>query len=224
MSLLHNQIPNELPNESDTENEINKYLNYIENKNKNYLNYGLVVLNSKLLFSDEFEKECNAIYNLVSSNLKISCNTMHKYTVSDVMTKNMYQYIVTLLPFIEKYFKIHNMLYLYEYTNFAVYYSNEKGDKLLNKHTDDSDITINICLENTLDKSESFIKFYGARETLTNKMNMCKNILLGFKKGDILIHHGNHVHETLKLSDDQSGNRCNLIIWLKSKIKKKLIN
>ena len=58
------------------------------------------------------------------------------------------------------------------------------------------------------------LKFYGIPDTPLSVIDHGKNTLFEFRRGNMLIHRGSHIHETTPLGDT-TGERCNIVIWLK---------
>lgn len=76
-------------------------------------------------------------------------------------------------------------------------------------HTDDSEVTLNICLSNENDFNGGKLEFYGLR-------GMNNNNILGTyqpKIGKSIIHAGRHFHKVTTIT---SGNRFVYIIWSRS--------
>lgn len=97
---------------------------------------------------------------------------------------------------------------------FCVSYNMDQEDTSGARHTDPSDITVNLCLE-TVDMTGSEVMFYGTRS-----INNCPRqpdddksndflFLVEQKAGYANVFWGSHPHETLKLN---SGKRTNIIL------------
>lgn len=179
---------------------------------------GCPVFNGVTLFGTKFASMLDNWYENCMNNISYSPNSMSKYGSSDTMTTDEYNYIMrTLRPFIDEYFRDNNYEPYYFHRlklvgQFCVHYS-QSTDKKLDIHTDDSDITINICLKNTFAPNTSTINFTTTNDALfsTKKNNLTS---ISLEKGDILIHKGSHEHYVTNINNQQ-GERCNLILWLK---------
>lgn len=92
---------------------------------------------------------------------------------------------------------------------FCVHYNMDQYDTTGAKHTDPSDITVNMCLEKADDKQGSEVLFHGTiplnDDTTTVDID---KFLVNQEAGFATIHWGAHPHETLAL---RSGRRTNLI-------------
>jgi len=85
----------------------------------------------------------------------------------------------------------------------------KKGEDLdLALHTDDSEVTLNVCLGKEF--SGGSLNFYGLKN-FPDEQKLTLNF--SHKKGTALLHLGTHFHEVNKLED---GERCNLILWCRS--------
>lgn len=93
---------------------------------------------------------------------------------------------------------------------FCIHYNMEQDDTSGAKHTDPSDITVNMCLEKTADMQGSEVLFYG-----TNSLNdevadpTIENFLVDQEPGFATIHWGAHPHETMTL---RGGRRTNIVL------------
>jgi hypothetical protein len=92
----------------------------------------------------------------------------------------------------------------------------EQGDTTGAKHTDPSDITVNMCLLKSDDVLGSQVKFYGV-EHLQNAVEEAdsgissppKEFLVDQEAGYATIHWGHHPHETMPL---RRGVRTNIVL------------
>uniref|UniRef100_A0A7S1VFE7 Fe2OG dioxygenase domain-containing protein n=1 Tax=Grammatophora oceanica TaxID=210454 RepID=A0A7S1VFE7_9STRA len=96
---------------------------------------------------------------------------------------------------------------------FCVHYNMDQDDTSGSKHTDPSDITINLCVEKTKDVEGSHVKFYGAQKLENVERQSSNNdreaFLVDQLEGYATIHWGVHPHETMPL---KRGVRTNLIL------------
>jgi hypothetical protein len=189
-----------------------KYINCVENHMS--LKRGCPVFNGISLLGDEFDKKLDQWYDHCVNTMTQSPNTMHKFgSNGSLTTQDLANLMMTLRPFINEYFgeKYCDKLALYQ--QFSVHYS-VITDKKLDKHVDDSDITINICLKNTFGFGSSTIHFDDSPDTLFSKSEN-KPFGISLSRGDIMIHKGNHAHYVTDIGNNKTGERCNLILWLK---------
>jgi hypothetical protein len=103
---------------------------------------------------------------------------------------------------------------------FAVAYSKDANTKL-RLHVDDSDVTLNICLEKSDDLKGTDVVFHGS-EALSSLPKLNFGSLVGpvdqlrtsinVPAGWVAIHRGRHAHETTSL---QQGSRLSVICWFK---------
>jgi hypothetical protein len=103
---------------------------------------------------------------------------------------------------------------------FCVHYNMDQDDTSGAKHMDPSDITINMCLENSDETKGSHVLFYGTKQlendnnkmtTTTTRDNVCppERFLVLQEPGYATIHFGDHSHETTSL---EKGRRTNIIM------------
>lgn len=95
---------------------------------------------------------------------------------------------------------------------FCVHYNMDQDDTSGAKHTDPSDITVNMCLEKTSETQGSQVLFYGAKSLRGGKnadTPVVEKFLVEQKAGFATIHWGAHPHETLALT---SGKRTNIVV------------
>ena len=178
---------------------------------------GCPVVNGVKFFGMQFEEKIDEWYKICMKNISSSPNTMHKYGSKGALTSCDIDYLlVGLRQFINDYFEDHanseKTLYLYQ--QFSVHYSSVT-DKKLDEHMDDSDITINICLKNTINDLSTHINFVDTPRTLFSKKSN-KSFQVSLKKCEIMIHKGNQIHSVSNLiSLNENSERCNIILWLK---------
>lgn len=199
-----------------TTESMRKYIDIMVNPL--FLKRGIALFDGTLLFPN-FEQKLDEWYNISKSKITKSPNTMHKYGAYNVIPpEDVKNLLTSFRPFIDEYFGTSFTKDLVEYSNFSVHYSTSKDTKL-DRHIDDSDITINICLKNTFNTPETKILFENVQDTLYSmKPNDIKETYVTLKRGNILIHKGNHVHSTCKMNNDICDNdmeRCNIILWFK---------
>jgi hypothetical protein len=101
---------------------------------------------------------------------------------------------------------------------FCVHYNMDQDDTSGAKHTDPSDITVNICLQKLDDAQGSQVLFYGSKtleNTATSNEEHNKGgvlpelFLVSQEAGYATIHYGDHPHETMSL---QKGTRTNIVL------------
>lgn len=98
---------------------------------------------------------------------------------------------------------------------FCIQYNVEQHDTTGARHTDPSDITINMCMEKTNDAKGSHVLFHGTMplekdhdETVPRRQQLEK-FLVNQEPGFATIHWGAHPHETTAL---ECGSRTNVIL------------
>ena len=102
---------------------------------------------------------------------------------------------------------------------FCIQYNMSQDDTTCAKHMDPSDITVNICLEKTMDCVGSQVVFYG-RQDLKNIDSECNcndeeladenfSFMVDQMEGYATIHWGHHPHMTLPL---RNGRRTNIVL------------
>ncbi|CAB9497055.1 expressed unknown protein [Seminavis robusta] len=102
---------------------------------------------------------------------------------------------------------------------FCVHYNADQTDSSGKKHMDPSDITVNVCLENTDDVEGSQVLFYGSKklenvdidDNDNENQNEQERFLVPQEPGFATIHYGSHPHETTPLSS-KTGRRTNVIV------------
>ncbi len=189
--------------------------NYLDSlKSQVLMRYGLSIFSSKFVFGENHQNVLDSIYNKSLRKLGESPNSMHKYGAGDVITIECMDKIKSsLLGYIYEVFGIDPCKKCYLFTDFSVHYGSGYGyDHKLDEHVDDSEITINICLKNTQDYTG--LRFKQIPDTLFSFKND-KSIFVNMEEGDILIHSGKQRHEVVQNSKPNSGERVNLILWLK---------
>jgi hypothetical protein len=114
---------------------------------------------------------------------------------------------------------------------FCVHYNMTQDDTSGAKHTDPSDITVNMCLQKTPDAQGSQVLFYGTKQlqllegccsgsgttdnheddapSSTSKVTAPELFLVSQEPGYATIHFGDHPHETMPLT---SGTRTNIVM------------
>jgi hypothetical protein len=115
---------------------------------------------------------------------------------------------------VQKYFDVNSMDELRLDDAFCVHYNTSQNDSSGAKHTDPSDITINMCLEASDDIKGSQVKFYGTKnlhDVTPLKNQSGSAFLVEQRPGYATIHWGDHPHETLPI---ECGRRTNIIMTL----------
>ena len=126
---------------------------------------------------------------------------------------------------IQKYFGVSDLKHEIRLDDaFCVHYNMDQGDTSGAKHTDPSDITVNLCLEKSPDAEGSHVLFHGIRKiglvegVVLENMGIIKEskdeefprqFIVQQEPGYATIHWGNHPHETMELT---KGKRTNIIL------------
>jgi len=161
------------------------------------------------------------------------------HQIADVNQNSMQKYTIDVSHFLADFLKeslerlrvpINDLFYFGEnhsysiFTAYSIYYSAKgEGEKMLNTHVDDSDITVNITLmtENLNGCEVHFTDApdYGNDYCIKHFAKMKKKLqsfstISSIKPevGNCILHYGNHAHMTTPI---QSGKRVSLILWLK---------
>jgi hypothetical protein len=152
--------------------------------------------------------------------------SMQKHTidVTSFLNDFLKETLHRLVPSINDLFYFGKQHTFHLYTAHAIYYSAEgEGEKGLNTHVDDSDVTINLTLM-TESLSGSEVRFldstdYGNDYCKQHFGRMKEKLDAGMhlhsiapEVGTCLLHYGNHPHLT---SPIYTGKRLSLILWLK---------
>lgn len=111
---------------------------------------------------------------------------------------------------------------------FCVHYNPSQSDSSGAKHTDPSDITVNMCIEKTDDVEGSHVLFYGTRKLRNVERDDAEEksedadslFYVCQEEGYATIHFGAHPHETMPLEGDR-GRRTNIVLtyWYKDESK-----
>jgi hypothetical protein len=120
---------------------------------------------------------------------------------------------------LQNYFDVNSLEELRMDDAFCVHYNTSQKDSSGAKHTDPSDITINMCLETSDDIEGSQVKFYGTKnlhDLPPLKDDSASAFLVKQRPGYATIHWGDHPHETLPI---KRGRRTNIIMTLMFKDK-----
>lgn len=96
---------------------------------------------------------------------------------------------------------------------FCIHYNAaDQSDTSGAKHTDPSDLTVNMCLERSDDAQGSHVRFYGIKPLGKGERDSTKDplsFLVRQDAGYATIHWGSHLHETTPLL---SGTRTNVVL------------
>lgn len=106
---------------------------------------------------------------------------------------------------------------------FVIHYNTTHADTTVKKHTDPSDITVNLCLDQSTDLRGSDIVFYGTKCLLGSDKPCTRNyrecdcrqthhdaaFRVATRTRCAMLHYGAHPHETLPL---EAGARTNCIL------------
>lgn len=164
------------------------------------------------------------------------------HRLADINQNSMQKYIIDVSHFLADFLResvdrltpsINDLFYFGEnhtysiFNAYAIYYNaTGEGEKSLNTHVDDSDITVNITLmKENLDGCEVYFTDapdYGNAYCIKNFSKMKQKLQKGSSSysikpevGTCMLHYGNHPHMTSQI---QSGKRVSLILWLKRKL------
>lgn len=111
---------------------------------------------------------------------------------------------------------------------FVIHYAMHHSDTTVKKHTDPSDITVNLCLDQSPDFRGSQIVFYGTRH-LVGPIQLCSSgvgdcdcmrpvddaaFCVATRRHHAMVHFGAHPHETLPL---EAGTRTNCVLTFRYK-------
>lgn len=198
-----------------SENFIEEKIRSIPSSDKYLLKRGIISFDMASLFGEaKSEHFMSTLYDRANTQIQRSPNTLHAYGSNDVISGDELRLLLTRInPFIYEYYGIAPSIELRLFTDFSIHYSADR-DIRLQRHTDDSDITINICLFNTLESDGCLLKFCGILDTPFTLSDPGKDTLFQFRRGIMLVHRGSNIHETTPL-ENAVGERCNLVIWLK---------
>ena len=94
---------------------------------------------------------------------------------------------------------------------FVVHYS-EDGDRELNDHFDNAEITLNVALSDQHEDGELVFNGLNSDPVDPSKMFGYEHVM-----GRGVLHRGRHVHSALPI---RSGERWNLIIWMRSSVQR----
>jgi hypothetical protein len=144
------------------------------------------------LFTTEFCNELNNELNNSNGNMLPLGYT--KFFQELIQSDN----VSKLLP---EWFKVDNEG-LIDCNAFLIHYSGDNGE-YLEQHIDDSELTLNICLEKEL--SESDVAFFPSNNPLDS-------FLVSHRQGYCLIHRGDLKHHTMRVSNPNEE-RTNIIVW-----------
>jgi hypothetical protein len=115
---------------------------------------------------------------------------------------------------IVKYFGIRSMDEIRLDDAFCIHYNSNQADTSGARHTDPSDITLNLCLEKSPDTKGSHVLFHGTKSLvggsdIMDDEPLPTNFLVKQEQGYATMHWGAHLHETTPLF---SGKRTNIIM------------
>lgn len=183
-------------------------------QNPPFLKKGIAKFSLDALFGKEdYTEVASELYLESKRRLGLSPNSMHKYGASDLLSSELFDRIMQNIGhFLRVYFGIEDTERLVLFKDFTVHYG-ARLDRKLNIHRDDSDVTINICLKNTLNSTG--LKFYGTSSTLFSTNSNSTETGVDLEQFDVIIHRGSHPHEVVDQTID-NGERVNLILWIKA--------
>jgi hypothetical protein len=185
-------------------------MNTIPDEYKNLIKKGILVVPINVFFI-QYPNLKDSMINHIFNNIKPSDNTMHSYTSSVPINENEINGINNILwGFVREYYQLWNSKCPSYYGGFSIIY-NKDNEQKLKQHIDDSLYTINMCIKKK-DVEGSDIVFDGIIPNCYNSVYTRKNIFVPCKEDYMIIHLGNHSHQTNELI---SGERVNIILWFK---------
>jgi hypothetical protein len=185
-------------------------INTIPDEYKNLIKKGILVVPINVFFI-QYPNLKDSMYDHIFKNIKPSDNTMHSYTSSVPISENEINGINNILwGFVREYYQLWNSKCPSYYGGFSIIY-NKYNEQKLKQHIDDSLYTINMCIKKK-DVEGSDIVFDGIIPNCYNSVYTKKNIFVPCKEDYMIIHLGNHSHQTNELI---SGERVNIILWFK---------
>lgn len=171
---------------------------------------GILVIPINIFFT-KYEELKNSIYDNIFSNIKNSDNTLHVHTSNVPFSYEDINLLNDILwNIIKEYYQLLNIKKPSYYSGFSIIY-NKEYEKKLNTHIDDSLYTINMCIRNNNIEGSEII-FHGSSYNYYSKVYSPKKIFVNCKEDYMIIHLGNHTHQTNELID---GERVNIILWYK---------
>jgi hypothetical protein len=120
--------------------------------------------------------------------------------------------LTALQDALQRYFRVQSLDEIRLDDAFCIHYNTSQQDSSGAKHTDPSDITLNICLEKSPDTRGSQVLFYGtqALEGVVEHIPPANfRFLVEQVAGTATLHWGCHPHETMAL---QAGQRTNIVM------------
>ena len=193
-----------------TSSAFTNVMNTIPPEYRNLMRNGILVIPINLFFM-EYPNMKESMYNHIISNMKTSDNTMHKYTSTVPLSNNDISGINNVLwSFVREYYQLWNNKIPTYYGGFSIIY-NKNYEKKLNDHVDDSLYTINMCIKNNNVESNEVV-FNGSKSNCYNSSYSNKKMFVPCKEDYMIIHLGNHSHQTNELIN---GERVNIILWFK---------
>lgn len=193
-----------------SDKDISIFRNLVAEYTKLYIE---LFLDNQLLFNGiiKFNIDVENICNNIDSNAY-----PYEYNTYDRKSRNIRYFddLTIITEFIEILIK-----YVYDFKKSLKIYNiieikyDINGTRKLETHTDDSEFTVNICLENSSENNNLIFignmknKLYPKIKQYYSDIHIDKLL-----KGDVLIHYGAHPHRVNEL---KSGVRKNLIIWYK---------
>ena len=177
----------------------------IQKKNKPAQMHGVMVFPLSTWVPDDAKKSQLWLSETKKTENK-NINSMHSFSGELPLSPiEITELIGRTWPFIRECYQLWDYTDPYLHGGFTIHYS-EGGDKSLSLHRDDCLYTINICLHSTASGTELVF-----RKSLYGCVRLCS---VNLQSGELLIHQGNHAHETAPLI---KGERTNLILWIDAK-------
>jgi hypothetical protein len=185
-------------------------VNLVPKKYKLLIKHGILVLPINLVLTDYINRKQELI-STINSHIGSSENSMHKYTSINPLSKNDIDSINNIIwPFVREYYELWDKKSPNYFGGFSIIY-NDKFEKNLANHVDDSLYTINMCIKNdNCDGSE--IIFNGSKSNHFSKSYDSRNKFVIPEEDYMIIHLGKHPHQTNNIIN---GERINIVMWYK---------
>ena len=172
---------------------------------KNLLKKGILVIPIEVFFMD-YPKLKEIMYQRIKENVNASDNSLHKYTSPVPINNYDIEGINNILwSFVREFFQLWDTKCPSYHGGFSIIYNSDYELKL-DKHVDDSLYTINMCIKST-DVEGSEVVFDN-----NNAHSSQKYIFVPCKEDYMIIHLGNHTHQTNEIT---AGERVNIVLWYK---------
>jgi len=188
----------------------NNVITQVPKQYKYLLKKGILCLPISLFYRD-YEKNKNEFINKIKNKINISSNSMHTYTSDVPLNTNEINNINNILwHYVREYYELWNQKIPKYNGGFSLIY-NDKFDKKLDLHMDDSIYTINMCIKSK-DVEGSNVIFNGTKTNCYTHEYNPKDMCVPLTEDYMLIHLGDHPHRTEEIIE---GERINIILWFK---------